>query len=97
MDQDSWRCYWQQMKSYRDQHVAHLDFNRRDVSHYPDLGPALASVCYYYSRLISELRATGDSRFPDDLASYHEAFVTQAIEIAKAATSSTRGFAERVG
>ena len=33
LDQDAWRGYWQQMKRYRDQHLAHLDFNRRDVSH----------------------------------------------------------------
>lgn len=97
MDQDAWRSYWQQMKSCRDQHVAHLDFNRRYASHYPDLGPALASVCYCYSRLISALRATGDSRFPDDLAAYHEAFVTRANEIAKVAISSTRRFSECVG
>ena len=97
LDQDAWRDYWQKMKSYRDQHVAHLDFNRRDVSHYPDLGPALASVCYYYSRLIVELRAMGDARFPDDLSRYYEAFLAQADEIAKAVTAGTRGFAERVG
>lgn len=87
LDQDAWRGYWQQMKSYRDQHVAHLDFNRRDVSHYPDLEPALASVCYYYRRLIMELRAMGDARFPDDLSRYHEAVLAQADEIAKAATA----------
>ena len=77
--------------------MAHLDCNRRDVSHYPDLGLALASVCYYYSRLIVELRAMGDARFPDDLSRYYEALLAQADEIAKAATASTRGFAERVG
>jgi hypothetical protein len=53
--------------------------------------------CYYYRRLIMELRATGDAHFPDDLSRYSEAFLAQADEIAKAATAGTRGFAERVG
>jgi hypothetical protein len=53
--------------------------------------------CFYFSRLISVLRAIGASRFPDDLAAHHEAFETQANEIASSATASTRGFAERVG
>lgn len=96
IDQDAWRGYWQQMKDYRDRHVAHLDFNRRDVTHYPDLEPALSSVFYYYSRLIAELRALGEARFPDDLSTYHEAFLAQAAEIARVATASTSGFAERV-
>jgi hypothetical protein len=53
--------------------------------------------CFYFSRLISVLRAIGASRFPDDLAAYHKAFVTQANEIAGVATESTLGFAERTG
>lgn len=35
LDQEAWLAYWQHMKAYRDQHVAHLDFSRRDVTHYP--------------------------------------------------------------
>jgi hypothetical protein len=73
-----------------------LDFNRRDIAHYPDLGPVLLSVLYDCSRLIAELRALGDARFPDDLSTYHETFLAQAGEIARAATASTSGFAERV-
>lgn len=96
LDHDAWRGYWQQMKNYRNQHVAHLDFNRRDVTHYPDLEPALSSAFYYYSRLIAELRALGESRFPDDLSTYYEAFLAQATEIGKVATASTNGFSERV-
>lgn len=52
------------MTGYRDQQVAHLDFNRCDIAHYPDLGPVLLSVLYDYSRLVAELRALGDARFP---------------------------------
>ena len=96
MDQDAWCSYWQQMKNYRDQHVAHLDFNRREVTHYPDLEPALSSALYYYRHLIKELRALGEVNFPDDLSTYYEAFLIQAVEIAKVATASTSGFKERV-
>jgi hypothetical protein len=96
MEQEAWCAYWQQMKAYRDQHVAHLDFNRRDVTHYPDLGTALWSAVYYYSRLIQELHALGDTRFPDDLSGYYDAFQMQAAAIAQTATASTRDFAERV-
>ena len=96
MEQETWRAYGQQMKAYRDQHVAHLDFNRRDVTHYPDLAGALSSAVYYYSRLIQELRALGETRFPDNLSDYYDAFQTQSAEIAQIATASTRDFTERV-
>lgn len=96
VDQQIWRAYWEQMKNYRDQHVAHLDFNHRDVSHYPDLGLAISSAVYYYSQLIPELRAFGDARFPEDLAGYYEAFQVQATEIAQIAAASTKDFPERV-
>ncbi|WP_322026690.1 hypothetical protein [Burkholderia sp. BCC1977] len=96
IDQDLWRTYWQQMKAYRDQHVAHLDFNRRDVTHYPDLGSSMSSAVYYYGRLIQELRALGETRFPDDLSGYYDAFQAQSIEIAQTATASTRDFTESV-
>lgn len=96
LDQGAWREYWQSMKNYRDQHVAHLDFHRRNVTHYPDLEAALLSAFYYYSRLIAELRLLGEARFPDDLDTYYQAFLEQAGEIASAATASTSGYTERV-
>lgn len=95
-DQTEWTAYWQQLKSYRDQHVAHLDFSKRDVTHFPDLDQALASAVYYYQRLIAELRALGEKRFPDDLGIYYADFLEQAREIAEAATVGTKGFRERV-
>lgn len=94
--QDEWSAYWQQLKAYRDQHVAHLDFNRRDVSHFPALDLALASSAFYYRRLIAALRALGEGRYPDDLTAYYDAFYAQALEIADRATTSTRDIAERV-
>ncbi len=94
MDLETWRDYWRQIKTYRDQRVAHLDFNRRDITHYPDLEPALLSVSYYYSQLISELQAVGGDELPNDLSAYYSAFLAQAGKIAAVAIESTSEFAE---
>lgn len=96
MDKRAWAAYWTQMRAYRDQHVAHLDFDKRDVTSYPDLGPAQSSCAYYYSRLIQELRGLGEERFPSDLGDYYEAFLAQSVEVAHAAVASTASFEERV-
>lgn len=94
MDLESWRDYWWQLKTYRDQRVAHLDFDRRDITHYPDLEPALLSVSYYYSQLISELQVVGGDELPNDLSAYYSAFLAQARKIAAVAIESTSEFAE---
>jgi len=96
LGKDEWQCYWQRMKRYRDQYVAHLDFNRRDISHYPDLGPALASVCYYYSHLNAELRTKGEARFPHNLGEYYDAFLAHSSDIAGLAITSTHKITERI-
>lgn len=93
MNENSWCDYWKKMKKYRDQHVAHRDLNRRDVTHYPDLDAALSSVFYYHSSLIAELHMLGELRYPDDLITYYEKLLEQASEIAKTATASTSRFA----
>ena len=92
--QEDWAAYWTEMKNYRDQHVAHLDFNRRDVNHYPKLDHALSSAAYYYSRLIHDLRKQGESSFPDDLAAFYDKFKVEAQQIAQAAIEGTRSFKE---
>ncbi len=97
ISRDDWLDYWQQMKSCRDQYVAHLDFDNRNLLSYPDLNKELSSAIFYYSRLITELRLLGDMRFPNDLRVYYEQYHNQASEIARTATDSTKVFAERVG
>lgn len=97
LNQEVWNSYWKSMKGYRDQHVAHLDFKRRDVSNYPDLDLAVASADYYYGKVLVELRTMGESRFPEELGVYYESFLKQAKSIALSAIQSTRNFEETVG
>ena len=95
LDGASWRDYWTEMRTYRDQYVAHLDA-KRAADAYPELGTALASATFYYQELLSLLRAEGIERYPSDLADYYEQFRVQALDVATRATGATRGIEERV-
>lgn len=96
IDRKTWDAYWRQMKDYRDHFAAHMDFDKRDVSHFPVLDHAIASACYYYTAVIAELRQRGVQRFPDDLRLYGEAFSTQTVEVASKAVAATADIPERV-
>ncbi len=90
-----WGAYWNEMKAYRDNLVAHhIELNR--VPNYPVLDLALKSSCFYYSYLIKELRSVGETKYPDDLQVYCEVFENQAREIAAAAVAATAVIKERV-
>ncbi len=92
---DEWAAYWNEMKAYRDNLVAHhIELKR--VANYPELDLALKSSCFYYSYLIKELRSLGETRYPDDLHTYCGAFESQARAIAAAAVASTAAIKERV-
>lgn len=91
-----WDAYWKEMKNYRDQHVAHLDFKRRDVNSYPILDHALSSAAFYYSRLIQDLHKQTTSNFPDDLSAFYDLFQAEAQQIAQAAIENTRNFKETI-
>ena len=96
IDRAALDAYWKQMKNYRDQHAAHADFEKRDVTHYPVLDHAIASACYYYAHVIVELRRQGVRLYPDDLKPYGEAFLAQATEIAAIAVAATADIPEMV-
>jgi len=66
------------------------------MTHYPQLGPAIASSGYYYGKIVAELRNRGVTRYPDDLEAYGEDFHAQAIEIAAKALAATKDLTERV-
>jgi hypothetical protein len=93
---NAWAEYWNHMKTYRDQHVAHLDFKSRDLTHYPMLDHALESSYFYYAAVIAELRKQNVTRYPDDLRAYSAAFADQARTIAVRALASTKGIEEKV-
>lgn len=92
---DAWTDYWNQMKGYRDNLVAHhIELNR--VPNYPILDLALKSSFFYYKYLINELRLLGETRYPDDLQTYCAAFQAQAREVATGAIAATAEMNERV-
>lgn len=91
----AWSDYWSQMKTYRDTLVAH-HIEVEDVWHYPILDLALRSSYFYYAYLITQLRALGDRRFPDDLKDYAESFEAQAKEVAQRAINATSTIKEQV-
>lgn len=96
IDAKAWEAYWNEMKNYRDQYVAHRDFSKSDVTHFPKLDLALDSSCVYYGYVIGELRKPNVTRYPDDLRAYGEAFADQATAIGKKALEATKGIQERV-
>jgi len=95
IDESAWVAYWEEMKNYRDNLVAH-HIENGSVKNYPRLDLALESSYYYYGYLITELRSLGETKYPDDLRLYGEKFAAQATEIAKAALGGTARMTERV-
>jgi hypothetical protein len=96
IDKKQFDEYWKEMKNYRDQHAAHRDFHKNDVTHYPIFDLALESTYVYYDYLITELRKEGVSRFPDDIRGYCDKFAAQARKIAEQALAATKEFKEEV-
>jgi len=96
IDELRWMEYWQDMKNYRDRHVAHHNWDLSIIDHYPELTLALKSSYFYYSYVIAELRTRGETRFPADLDEYCARFAHQAGEIGRAALEATARFRERV-
>lgn len=94
-DEQTWRAYWEMMKRYRDNYVAHVD-DRRAEDRYPDLTLALESSYFYYARLIVMWRALGEVRYPEDLRDYAARYAAQARETARIAMASTAAIEERV-
>lgn len=90
-----WESYWQQMKSYRDEGVAHHS-NCPSVTKYPVLDLALKSSYFYYSYLLPRYRAEGGTRYPDDIEEYCEKFRAQISDIGKLAIDATTDCKENV-
>lgn len=95
IDETTWIAYWEQMKTYRDNLVAH-HIEAPDVTHYPVLDLALRSSYFYYAYVITQLRALGETRFPDDLQRYADDFEAQTKEVAQRAIGATANMKERV-
>jgi hypothetical protein len=95
VSQAEWDAYWENIKNYRDQVVAHHQ-RTSDVSHYPDFGHALVSCFYYYEILIKQLRAFRVYDYPDNLEEYFQKYLTQAEHFSDIAYRATKGLKEQV-
>jgi len=90
-----WSRYWEEMKGYRDNLVAH-HIEAAKVPNYPHLEFALKSSFFHYKYVIGKLRVLGETRYPDDLQAYYGAFEAQAREVAKVSTAASSEMHERV-
>jgi hypothetical protein len=93
---EQWKAYWDQIKRYRDQSVAHHDQRRVEIKTYPTFDLALLSAYFYYETVVSELLKLGIEQFPKDLKAYGDDFADQCRDIAAAALKATDKFEEKV-
>jgi hypothetical protein len=70
MSAEEWKAYWEEMKSYRDKAVAHLEPSPN--LKIPDFNFAYSCVSHYYENIIEELKAFGENYnvFPSNLDDY---------------------------
>lgn len=95
-DQAGWAAYWESVKTYRDNLVAHHQRNP-DVTNYPTLDFALMSSFYYYPTLIKMFRDLGETRYPDELKPYYDRFLDQAEKFSELSYCSTKELKESEG
>jgi hypothetical protein len=87
--ESKWHSYWNEMKRYRDQSVAHHDIRRSEIKNYPKFDLALESSYFYYEFIVGELRKMGIEQQPSDLREYSKLFAAQCRDIAIAAMKAT--------
>lgn len=95
MTEDQWNSYREEIKTYRDKDVAHIEV--RPKSQVPEMSIALKAATYYYEYVLEELKGFADYRnWPQNLDEYHQKSFKQTKEIVKIAYSASRQFKERV-
>ena len=95
ISEGEWRTYWENIKAYRDEVVAH-HVSASKVTHYPDFGYALHASFYYYDILIKQLRAFHVFDYPNSLEDYFEKSLAQATIFSELAYRSTQSLVEIV-
>jgi hypothetical protein len=92
LNEDQWPAFWEEMKTYRNNHLSHKgDWQAGDI--YPCLDHALTTAYYYYDWLFRNGLLKG---WPQSLSSYAMDFSALAQEVAKAAIGATNSIPERV-
>lgn len=95
IDQSDWDTYWENIKNYRKEILAHHKQNP-NVTHYPSLDIALESSFHYFTWLVAKLQHLNIYFVPDDLREYYDSFLSQASKFAKVSYISTKEIIERV-
>ncbi len=95
VSEEKWHSYWEHIKSYRDEVVAHHE-SASMVTHYPDFGYALKACFYYYGILIKQLRAFHVLDYPDSLEEYFDRSLAQARSFSEIAYHATRSLRDVV-
>lgn len=93
--EQQWSEYWNELKTYRDEAIAHY-FDNDNIRHYPTLDIALKSCHFYYDHLIKNLRKLGVVKYPESLEDYCERFSEQSKSIAELVTEATKEITEAV-
>ena len=92
---EEWEGYWNHMKDYRDELVAHYEMDT-DVSKYPDLEIAMRSSYFYYDYLQSTLNQEVLAEPLEGLEEYSNRFYESSKKIAAKAIEATNGIKETV-
>ncbi|MFL0805563.1 MAG: hypothetical protein K6L81_17750 [Agarilytica sp.] len=83
MSAEEWKSYWEEMRTYRDKAVAHLEPSPKLVL--PNFNFAYSCVSHYYSNIIDELKEFGENYtvYPQALDEYAANRETKYSEYAK--------------
>jgi hypothetical protein len=95
LSEAEWNAYWENIKNYWDQMVAHHQ-SKSDVSHYPDFDYALIACFYYYEILIKQLRVFRVYDYPDNLEDSFKKSLAQAENFSNVPYRATKGLEEQV-
>jgi hypothetical protein len=90
-----WHAYWDSIKTYRDEVVAHHK-SASKVTRYPDFDIALQACFYYYKVLIKQLRMFKVLDYPDNLEDYFEKSLAQARNFSDVAYHATHSLTEAI-
>jgi hypothetical protein len=95
LDETGWKCYWEQVRDYRNNALAHHRKND-NVKDYPVLDNILKSAFYYHEWLIKHLEAIGIIEEPSNLEEYYNSCLEQAKLFSANAYGSTKDIREKV-
>ncbi len=95
ISESTWRTYRENLKSYRDKNVAHIEV--MPLVNVPDLTFALDSVIFYYNEVKEEIKNNGAHFvYPDDLEKYFQDCLDQTRKYISVSYASTNGLKEKV-